>query len=84
VRRYVEDLAFVIDGTDRYNRLRAMGTTISSRCHRRVLWRGSLNQHERKEEWSKTAQDVRRRVHAKIARYAEPERGGDSGEPTGT
>jgi hypothetical protein len=51
----------------------------------RLGWRDDVNQHEgRREEWSKTAQDVRRRFHAKIARYAERERGANSGEPTGT
>jgi hypothetical protein len=38
----------------------------------------------RREELPIDVQDVRRRFCAKIARYAKPERGGDSGEPTET
>ena len=51
----------------------------------RLGWRDDdLHRHKsREEDGSKTTQDVRRRVRAKIARYAKPERGGDFGEPTG-
>jgi hypothetical protein len=38
----------------------------------------------RREERPIDVKDVRRRFVAKIARYAEPERGANSGEPTGT
>jgi hypothetical protein len=49
----------------------------------RLGWRDDLNQH-RKEERPIEVQDVRRRVRAKLARYAKPERSENPGEPTET
>src|SRR5262245_22872776 len=42
VRRYVKDLAVVIDGTRQIHPLAGGGNDISSRCHRRVLRRSSF------------------------------------------
>src|SRR5271156_5268378 len=42
VRRYVEDLAFVIDGTRQIHPLAGDGNDHLIRCHRRVLWRSSF------------------------------------------
>jgi hypothetical protein len=46
VRRYVEDLAFAIDGTPQIHPLAGDATTISSRCHRQ-LGRGRRSRSRR-------------------------------------
>jgi hypothetical protein len=52
----------------------------------RLGWRETdSNQHEGlKEEPPMDIEDVRRQIRAKFARLAEPERGANSDEPTGT
>jgi hypothetical protein len=52
----------------------------------RLRWRETdSNQHEAlKEERPMDIEHVRRRIRAKLARLAKRERGGNSGEPTGT